>query len=169
MDPTWSAAMMSSSASPYPYNPFWWLPAGNPVGDAPPDGAPSAGLVQPILPGWSFGNVVVNEANSNAPDTEQRIVAQKSYGLQIGVLLDAVTALAKDPGREKAQTRKALAALETLEKQVEAIKAEAARARVDRIEADLDSLRGKPGQAEYEEVAVRLQAYLTKHAPKKPT
>jgi hypothetical protein len=162
--------MTSSSASPYPYNPFWWLPVSGPVGDAPSsDGTPSAGLVQPILPGWSFGDVIVNEANSNAPDTEQRIVAQKSYGLQIGILLDAVAALAKDPGRETAQTRKALAALETLEKQVEAIKVEAAQARVERIEADLDTLRGRPGHAEYEEVAARLQAYLTRHASKKPT
>jgi len=160
--------MTSSSASPYPYNLFWWLPASNPIGDASSAGASSAGLVQPILPGWSFGDVIVNEANSNAPDTEQRIVAHKSYGLQIGVLLDAMAALARDPGREKAETRKALAALETLEKQVEAIKAEAAQARVQRIEADLDLLRGKPDQAEYQQAAARLQAYLTQHAPKTP-
>ena len=161
--------MTSSSASPYPYNPFWWLPVSGPAGDAPSsDGTPSAGLVQPILPGWSFGDVIVNEANSTAPDTEQRIVAQKSYGLQIGVLLDAVAAIARDPGREKAATRKALAALETLEKQVEAIKAEAAKARVQRIEADLDMLRNKTNQTEYKEAAAKLQAYLTAHAPGKP-
>ncbi len=160
--------MTSSSASSYPYNLFWWLPAGNPIANASFDGTSSAGLVQPILPGWSFGDVIVNEANSNAPDTEQRIVAQKSYGQQIGVLLDALAALTRDPDREKAETRKALAALETLEKQVEAIKAEAAEARVGRIEADLDLLRRKPDQTEYREAAARLQAYLTQHAPNKP-
>src|SRR6202012_2884416 len=131
-------------------------------------GAASAVLVQPILPGWSFGNVTVNGANSNAPDTEQRIVAQKSYGLQIGVLLDALAALAKDPDRKKPETRKELAALENLEKQVETIKAEAAKARVQRIEADLDMLRSKPDQTEYQQAAAKLQTYLTEHASKTP-
>jgi hypothetical protein len=159
--------MTSSSASPYSYNPFWWLPGGNPFGNTSSDAA-SAGLVQPILPGWSFGNVTVNEANSTAPDTEQRIVAQKSYGLQIGVLLDALAALAKDPCHEKPETQKALAALDALEKKVETIKAEAAKARVQRIEADLDMLRNKPDQTEYEEAAAKLQAYLTEHATEKP-
>src|ERR1700761_3438777 len=150
--------MTSSSASPYPYNLFWWLS---------PPGSPFAGLSQPILPGWSFGNVTVNESNSNAPDTEQRIVAQKSYGLQIGVLLDALSALVKDPHHEKPETRKALAALEALEAKVESIKAEAAKARVQRIEADLDTLRTKPDPSEYQEAAARLQAYLNEHGSKK--
>ena len=149
--------MTSSSASPNPYNPFWWLNA---------TGAPFAGLSQPILPGWSFGNVTVNESNSNAPDTEQRIVAQKSYGLQIGVLLDAAAALARDPDRKSAETVKALKALETLSKQVEAIKAEAAEARVQRIEADLDLLRDRADKTEYRQIATRLQAYLAQHDSK---
>ncbi len=70
-----------SSAPAFAYNPFWWW-----SGIASPQDRPFAGFSQPILPGWSFGNVTVNEANSNAPDNEQRIVAEKSYGQQIGIL-----------------------------------------------------------------------------------
>ena len=52
-------------------------------------------LWQSINGGWSFGNIIVNENNSSAPQTEQAIVAQESYGRQIGKLLDAVDTLAR--------------------------------------------------------------------------
>ena len=52
-------------------------------------------LWQSINSGWSFGNIIVNENNSSAPQTEQAIVAQESYGRQIGKLLDAVDTLAR--------------------------------------------------------------------------
>lgn len=155
--------MTDSPGLPYPYNLFWGLPGGKLPGFAAPAAAASASLVQPILPGWSFGNVTVNETNSNAPDTEQRIVAQKSYGLQIGVLLDALAALVADPERKAAETIKALAAVTDLEQRVNAIKAKAAEARIDRIEADLDTLRDKSDKTDYQAAAARLQAYLTQH------
>jgi hypothetical protein len=47
-------------------------------------------LSQPINPGWSFGNIIVNDHNSSAPSTEQAIIAEESYGRQIGKLPDAV-------------------------------------------------------------------------------
>jgi hypothetical protein len=153
--------MSDTSGMPFPYNLFWRWP-GVPTG--PETGR--AGLIQPILPGWSFGDVTVNEANSNAPDTEQRIVAQKSYGQQIGILLDAVAALAADPGREQARTKKALKAAQTLEDQVNAIKAQAIAARIERIEADLEVLRQKQDQTDFETAAARLQTYLKEHAVK---
>jgi hypothetical protein len=56
-------------------------------------------LSQPINPGWTFGNVVVNERNSSAPETELAILAEESYGRQIGKLLEAVYELIKEkPG-----------------------------------------------------------------------
>lgn len=153
--------MTDVSGIPNPVDWMWWL--NKPKSAA---AAPGAGLVQPILPGWNFGNVIVNEANSNAPDTEQRIVAEKSYGQQIGVLLDAISALAKDPGRKEPATRKALAALDDLDTAVNRIKADAAKTRIDRIESDLDTLRGKTDPAEYDEAAARLRTYLDEHAPR---
>ena len=48
-------------------------------------------LNQPILPGWTFGNIIsVSERNSSSPDTERRIVDQHSYGRQLGHLMDAM-------------------------------------------------------------------------------
>ena len=154
--------MSDPAGVPFPYNLFWRWPGVS----ADQQGSVDTGLVQPILPGWSFGNVIVNDANSNAPDTEQRIVAQKSYGQQIGILLDALAALAADPGREKARTTAALKAVTVLEGEVNAIKADAAVSRLDRIEADLDVLRQKADKTDFEAAATRLQAYLAKHLGK---
>jgi len=57
--------------------------------------APQA-LNQPINPGWSFGNITVNNVNSSAPDVERDVVSRHSYGRQIGRLMDAVAALADE-------------------------------------------------------------------------
>src|SRR5947209_4928897 len=59
-------------------------------------------LVQPILPGWVFGNVTnVTEQNSSAPETEREIVAAQSYGRQLGRIMDAVALLIADLPKEK--------------------------------------------------------------------
>src|SRR5918993_3209381 len=68
--------------------------------------APSQ-LSQPINPGWSFGNLIVNESNSSAPSTELAIVAEESYGRQMGKLLDA--SLPPEPDRQLRARRGALA------------------------------------------------------------
>lgn len=93
-------------------------------------------LTQPINPGWTFGNVIVNETNSRAPNIEQAIVAKESYGRQIGLLLDAVYLLAKDREDEKAFND-----VVKLHKDVETIKREAALRRLDQIERDLEMLK----------------------------
>src|SRR5262249_42009991 len=59
-------------------------------------------LVQPILPGWVFGNMInVTEKNSSAPDTEREIVAAHSYGRQLGRVMDAVATLIAELPRAK--------------------------------------------------------------------
>jgi hypothetical protein len=93
-------------------------------------------LTQPINPGWTFGNVIVNETNSRAPNIEQAIVAKESYGRQIGLLLEAVSLLVKD--REE---QKAFNDLLKLHRDVEAIKREASLRRLDQIEHDLEVLK----------------------------
>ena len=51
-------------------------------------------LTQPILPGWTVGNVYnVTENNSTAPQTEQEIVSRHSYGRQLGRMSDALSVL----------------------------------------------------------------------------
>jgi hypothetical protein len=52
-------------------------------------------LNQPILPGWSFGNVSVNYAGN--ADIEKDVVEKAaSYGKQLGIITDVVLELAGD-------------------------------------------------------------------------
>jgi hypothetical protein len=60
-----------------------------------PSLAPQA-LSQPILPGWLFANSInVTEENSSSPETEREIVAQYSYGRQLGRIIDVLSELIK--------------------------------------------------------------------------
>ena len=55
-----------------------------------PSLAPQA-LSQPILPGWLFANSInVTEENSSSPETERKIVAEYSYGRQLGRIVDVL-------------------------------------------------------------------------------
>jgi hypothetical protein len=58
-------------------------------------------LNQPILPGWSFGNVTVNYAG-NAEIEKDVVEKVASYGKQLGILTDAVLKLANRPLARKA-------------------------------------------------------------------
>jgi hypothetical protein len=108
--------------------PFWW----------PWPAAPSE-LSQPILPGWTFGNVTVNEQNSSAPATEREIVAEESYGRQIGKLLDAVATLIAERGNSPQP--EALTDLIALQTRVDEIKTRAAKRRLDQVQQDLRRLK----------------------------
>jgi hypothetical protein len=56
-----------------------------------PSLAPQA-LSQPILPGWLFANSInVTEENSSSPETERKIVAEYSYGRQLGRIIDVLS------------------------------------------------------------------------------
>jgi hypothetical protein len=114
-------------------------------------------LTQPINPGWTFGNVVVNEHNSTAPQTEQAIVAEVSYGRQIGKLLDAVYALSK--AQPDAKTNPAFKDIAALHAKVERIKVEAAKRRIDQFRRDLELLKTTDKTA-YDEAVAALRADL---------
>lgn len=107
-------------------------------------------FAQSILSGSTFGNVIVNEQNSRAPDTERRIVQHASYGRQLGRLTDAVCELIaeRDGGPKPAFT-----ALETLEAEIKAIKVAAAKSRLEGIRQDLDLLRSSDAAAYAAEIA----------------
>ena len=115
-------------------------------------------LSQPINPGWSFGNVIVNQRNSGSPETEQAILAEESYGRQIGKLLDAVHALIEEkPGRTA--TNAAFRDIEALREKVERLKREAAGKRIDQIKSDLELLKTSD-KAAYEAKIEALRSLL---------
>lgn len=114
-------------------------------------------LSQPINPGWSFGNVIVNERNSSAPAAEQAIVAEESYGRQIGKLLDAVYELCRQ--RPDAVTNAAFQDIAKLRDKVEQMKREAAAEHVDQLRHDLELLKASDKRA-FEENVESLRSLL---------
>lgn len=114
-------------------------------------------LTQPINPGWSFGNVIVNQRNSRSPATEQAILAEESYGRQIGKLLEAVHALIQEkPG---SAANPAFKDVELLREKVERLKREAAANRIDQLKSDLELLKASD-KAAYEAKVEALRSLL---------
>jgi hypothetical protein len=102
--------------------------------------APQA-LTQPINPGWSFGNVInVTDANSTAPATEQEILRHHSYGRQIGRMMDAL-ALLIEKAPPAVKNDKRATELRKLQIQVQAIKQQQGRLRIERLRDELLELK----------------------------
>ena|SRR5271170_4134994 len=142
-----------SKTPAWPAWPVWpfWLPD-------PPAPAASDDFVQPINPGWTFGNLIsVTEQNSSAPDTERDIVSVESYGRQLGRVIDALAELIKE--RPKSAPQKlALNELVALRDKIEKIKSKSAERRLDRITADLAELR-KSDKSEYRRLVQKQVVY----------
>src|SRR5258706_3405291 len=118
--------------------------------------APQA-LSQPILPGWSFGNVItVTEKNSGSPETERDIVAEHSYGRQLGRLTEALATLIEERP-QGLPPKKSFAELMQLRDSIEAIKLRGAQSRVQRLESDLATLKAEAPQA-YRRIVAALAA-----------
>jgi hypothetical protein len=113
-------------------------------------------LTQPINPGWIFASsVTVNARNSSAPETERDIVAEESYGRQIGRISEALAVLiAERP--EGAPASAALKDFADMRDKIEGIKASAAQGRVARLIADLERLR-RDDPAEFARVMALLR------------
>ena len=103
-------------------------------------------LTQPINPGWTFGNVIVNEQNSTAPDTEQEIVRRHSYGRQIGRMMDAVELLIEHAPPAVKKDKRAVA-LQKIEREVDAIKRAQAQQRLERLRDELKLLKRADSKA----------------------
>lgn len=116
-------------------------------------------LVQPILPGWVFGSVTnITEQNSSAPDTEREILAAHSYGRQLGRVTDVLAVLiARVPTEE--QENEAFKAFTELRDEIAEIKEKATARRLDRIVADLTTLRDTKPE-EFERIAATLRDVL---------
>lgn len=96
-------------------------------------------LIQSINSGWSFGNIIVNEQNSSAPQAERTILAQESYGRQIGKLLDAVDALVKlQPNAGKGV--EPFDEVKELKDRIDRIKCDGALGRIRQLGGDLQLL-----------------------------
>jgi hypothetical protein len=133
-----------------PTNPFGsFFPFLSPWSSEPPS------LNQPILPGWNFGNIIVNGNNSSAPAAELAIVAKESYGRQIGKLLDAVATLIEQ--RRDVERPKAFTDIISLREKVDKIKAESAKRSLDQVARDLQTLRDDDPVAYEVEVALLRQ------------
>jgi len=93
-------------------------------------------LNQPILPGWSFGNISVNYAGS--PEIEREVVEKvASFGKQLGIITDAVLALADGkPKNDKAivRLREIAAKIEELKNRNKTSLADQAREALERLE-----------------------------------
>lgn len=112
---------------------------------------------QPILPGWSFGNLTVNAANSSAPATEVAIVARESYGRQLGRLMDAVNVLIQRQGGAGGDT--ALKELVELRDRIEDIKTANVASHLQRVAQDLAHLKTHDKRA-YKDAVRTLRAML---------
>ena len=116
-------------------------------------------LDQPILPGWTFGNVVnVSSQNSTSPDTERDIVAEESYGRQLGRIIDALS----DVIEERASSEQRTAAMEQLLKlreKVESIKSSSALRRWEQIKSDLAVVK-RHDPVQFRRIAAELHDVL---------
>lgn len=138
--------------------PFWWWPKwmADAIAGSGSTLAPQL-LDQPILPGWTFGNVVsVTETNSGSPETERDIVARHSYGRQLGRVIEAVEVLIRERP-EGALKSAALDDLLSLGTEIDEIKSRSCASRVKRIEADLARLK-KDNPEEYRRIVSGLMA-----------
>jgi hypothetical protein len=131
---------MAEATSDQDQAPWWAWPWSAAVSGRPPwFGVAPQSLTQPINPGWSFGNVIVNSGNSSAPDIEREVVNHHSYGRQIGRLMDAVEALAEAvPSIAKDERIKEFRALAA---EVEEIKKEMAPRRLEQLRHELEWLK----------------------------
>jgi hypothetical protein len=118
-------------------------------------------LMQSFNNGWSFGNVIINDNNSSAPQTEQAIVAVESYGRQLGKLLDAVDVLVeRQPDAQEVKPFKEIALLKD---KIDKVKHDMAVTRIDQLRGDLELLRmsaNPADKANYEASIAALRALL---------
>ena len=116
-------------------------------------GAPGS-FVQPILPGWTFN---IDSNNSSSPQTEADVLAQVSYGRQLGRINDALALLIDQ--REAPADAPAFVEFDQMKRKVDDAKEAGVRKRVEQIGADLKRLKAT-NRAEYERLSAALRAEL---------
>jgi len=105
-------------------------------------------LSQPILPGWSFGNVSVNYAGN--ADIEKDVVEDvASYGRQLGIITEVVLELAANRSTKKGEP---LQQLRDIAAQIKKIKEEHKRSLVEDA-SDAMAKLAKSDKAEAQRIA----------------
>lgn len=135
---------MSSNSQPQVLSPWlFWKDITESLLNHPMMALAPQRLWQSILPGWIFAeNVMVNPQNSSAPDVELAILAQDSYGRQLGKVIDALDVLIRTGNQPTEQDDKdALQELIGLHDKVRNIKEVIETDRIARIRRDLKALK----------------------------
>ena len=95
---------------------------------------------QPILPGWTFGNLTINNDNSTAPQTEVEVLRRHSYGRQLGRINEVLEVLIGNLG-EGARADQRLTSFREMTEEIKAVKLDAAKQRVEQLRSDLATLK----------------------------
>ena len=149
--------------------PAWFSAWMRPLMSWPALPAPAAPeLNQAINPGWTFGNVVnITEANSSSPATERAIVAEQSYGRQLGHVIEALVDLIEERPNSVPQSD-AMKCLIQLDKTIARVKTERIDARVAEIQGFLSDIR-KADADQYARVSRVLRSALDADEPRSVT
>ena len=116
-------------------------------------------LTQAINPGWSFGpSFTLNSGNSSAPQTEVEVLQRHSYGRQLGRISEALELLIEERARSSPKDKRADDFLK-MKAEIDAVKLDAAAARVDSLRSDLAALK-KSRPAEYKKLKDALRRAL---------
>jgi hypothetical protein len=113
---------------------------------------------EPILPNGTFAGVVINVQNSSDRGMESVIVNQRSYGLQLGKILDALAELAKERA-DAGKTGKLFNEITRLYEQIEEIKDRTAEGRLRQLIQDLERL-GQSDTRNARTLVARLRALI---------
>ena len=148
--------MANETEGPNPrFWPFWWWTSWLDALSSSGGRLEPQSLNQPILPGWSFGNVItVTETNSTSPEMERDIVAKESYGRQLGRVIDALEVLIEERPKN-APKNDHLDKFLVLSRNIKELKSQSSEHRVRRIEADLARLK-KDSPDEYQRIISEL-------------
>ena len=116
-------------------------------------------LTQAINPGWSFGpSFTLNSGNSSAPQTEIEVLQRHSYGRQLGRISEALELLIEERARSSPKDKRFDDFLK-MKAEIDAVKLDAAAARVDGLRSDLAALK-KSRPAEYKKLKDALRKAL---------
>ena len=116
-------------------------------------------LTQAINPGWSFGpSFTLNSGNSSAPQTEIEVLQRHSYGRQLGRISEALELLIEERARSSPKDKRFDDFLK-MKAEIDAVKLDAAAARVDSLRSDLAALK-KSRPAEYKKLKDALRKAL---------
>ena len=116
-------------------------------------------LTQAINPGWNFGpTFTLNSGNSSAPQTEVEVLQRHSYGRQLGRISEALELLIAERAGSSPKDKRADDFLK-MKAEIDAVKLDAAAARVDALRADLAALK-KSRPTEYKKLADALRKAL---------